>query len=395
MLLSDSIPALSEEHMMSQRSKRELFAEVQPRYLKASKAEKQKILDEFTASTGYHRKYAIRMLRHGYKRRPHKPKGRTAIYRGEVVVALEQIWEIYGRICSKRLQPYLPEGLKVLERCGVLTLSTETKDLLLRMSRSSMDRCLAPARFNKPHGLSTTKPGTLLKKNIPVRTFADWNEDKPGFMEVDLVAHCGDTIAGQFLHTLTCTDVCTGWTEPIALLRRSQEAVRDAIDAMQPELPFDLLGIDSDNGSEFINDLLYRYCLGHEITFTRSRPYKKNDQAHVEQKNWSVVRHVIGYDRLESQEQHAILTSIYQDLRLYVNFFQPVLKLVVKERIGNKVVRKYDIAKTPYQRVIEREDVSLPRKAQLLSTYLRLNPAKLRNRIDQKVLQLWSTLSPQ
>jgi hypothetical protein len=395
MLLSDSIPALSEEHMMSQRSKRELFAEVQPRYLKANKAEKQKILDEFTASTGYHRKYAIRILKHGYRCRPNKPKGRRAIYRGEVVEALEQIWEIYGRICSKRLHPYLPEGIKVLERCGELTLSTETKDLLLRMSRSSIDRCLAPARFNKPHGLSTTKPGTLLKKNIPVRTFTDWNEDKPGFIEVDLVAHCGESTAGQFLNTLTCTDLCTGWTEPIALLRRSQEAVRDAIDAMRSDIPFDLLGIDSDNGSEFINDLLYRYCLDHEITFTRSRPYRKNDQAHVEQKNWSVVRHVIGYDRLEGQEQYAILASIYQDLRLYVNFFQPVLKLVAKERIGNKLVRKYDIARTPYQRVMERQDVPLTRKAQLLNAYLRLNPAQLRNRIDQKVLQLWSTLSPQ
>ena len=381
--------------MMSQRSKRELFAEVQPRYLKANKAEKQKILDEFTASTGYHRKYAIRILKHGYRCRPNKPKGRRAIYRGEVVEALEQIWEIYGRICSKRLHPYLPEGIKVLERCGELTLSTETKDLLLRMSRSSIDRCLAPARFNKPHGLSTTKPGTLLKKNIPVRTFTDWNEDKPGFMEVDLVAHCGESTAGQFLNTLTCTDLCTGWTEPIALLRRSQEAVRDAIDAMRSDIPFDLLGIDSDNGSEFINDLLYRYCLDHEITFTRSRPYRKNDQAHVEQKNWSVVRHVIGYDRLEGQEQYVILASIYQDLRLYVNFFQPVLKLVAKERIGNKLVRKYDIARTPYQRVMERQDVPLTRKAQLLNTYLRLNPVELRQRIDQIVLQLWSTLSPQ
>jgi hypothetical protein len=289
----------------------------------------------------------------------------------------------------------LPEGIKVLERCGELTLSSETKQLLLCISRSSIDRCLAPARFNKPHGLSTTKPGTLLKKNIPVRTFADWNEDKPGFMEVDLVAHCGDSAAGQFLNTLTCTDLCTGWTEPIALLRRSQEAVCAAIEAMRPDLPFELLGIDSDNGSEFINDLLYRYCLEHEITFTRSRPYKKNDQAHVEQKNWSVVRHVIGYDRFESEEQHAILASIYQDLRLYVNFFQPVLKLIAKERIGNKVVRKYDIARTPYQRMIEREDVSLARKAQLLNAYLCLNPAKLRNSIDQKVLQLWSTFSPQ
>lgn len=394
MLPYDSIPGLSEEHMMSQRSKREMHAEIQARYLKASKAEKQKILDEFTAVTGYHRKYAIRILKHGYKRRPNKPKGRAAIYRGEVVEALEQIWEIYGRICSKRLHPYLPEGIKVLERCDELTLSSETKELLLRISRSSIDRCLAPARFNKPHGLSTTKPGTLLKKNIPVRTFADWNEDKPGFLEIDLVAHCGESTAGQFLNTLTCTDLCTGWTEPIALRRRSQEAVCAAIDAMRQDLPFDLLGIDSDNGSEFINDLLYRYCLDEKITFTRSRPYQKNDQAHVEQKNWSVVRHVVGYDRLESDEQYALLESIHKDLRLYVNFFQPVLKLIGKERIGNKVIRKYDTARTPYQRVMERDDVPLARKAHLLNQYLRLNPVELRHRIDEHVAQLWSTVSP-
>lgn len=394
MLLCDGAQAPSEEHMMSQRSKRELFAEIQPRYLKAKKTVKRRILDEFTASTGYHRKYAIRVLKHGYKRRPSKPKGRTAIYRGEVVRVLEQIWEIYGRICSKRLHPYLPEGLKVLERCGELQLTLETKELLLRISRSSIDRCLAPVRFNKPHGLSTTKPGSLLKKNIPIRTFADWNEDKPGFLEIDCVAHCGDNISGQYLYTLTCTDICTGWTEPLALPRRSQEAVCRAIDTMRPELPFDLLGIDSDNGSEFINELLYRYCQDAHITFTRSRPYQKNDQAHVEQKNWSVVRHLIGYDRLESDEQLALLQDIYQDWRLYVNFFQPVLKLSAKERMGNKLIRKYDTARTPYQRVLERDEVPLARKAHLLNTYLPLNPAELRQRIDQKVLQLWSTLLP-
>jgi hypothetical protein len=381
--------------MMSQRSKRELHAEVQARYLKASKAGKQKILDEFTANTGYHRKYAIRILKHGYKRRSalRKPKGRRAIYRGEVVKALRQVWEIYGRICSKRLHPYLPEGIQVLERCGELTLSSETKELLLQISRSSIDRCLASARFNKPHGLSTTKPGSLLKKNIPVRTFADWNDDKPGFLEVDLVAHCGESAGGQFLNTLTCTDMCTGWTEPIVLPRRSQEAVCTAIQAMRPELPFDLLGIDSDNGSEFINDLLYHYCVDEKITFTRSRPYQKNDQAHVEQKNWSVIRHVVGYDRLESDEQRIWLESLYTDLRLYVNFFQPVLKLSSKERIGNKVICKYDTARTPYQRVMEREEVPLTRKAHLLNVYLRLNPAELRRRIDEKVLHLWSTVS--
>lgn len=380
--------------MMSQRSKRELHTKVQARYLKASKSEKQTILDEFTANTGYHRKYAIRVLKHGYKRRLHKPKGRTAIYRGEVVQTLEQIWEIYGRICSKRLHPYLPEGIKVLERCGELRLAPATKTLLLQISCSSIDRCLAPVRFTKPHGLSTTKPGSLLKKNIPIRTFADWDEDTPGFLEIDCVAHCGQDTSGQFLYTLTCTDICTGWTEPLALPRRSQEAVCTAIDSMRPELPFDLLGIDSDNGSEFINDLLYRYCQDAHITFTRSRPYQKNDQAHVEQKNWSVVRHLIGYDRLESHEQLALLQGIYQDWRLYVNFFQPVLKLVGKEHIGNKVIRKYDTARTPYQRVLERDELSLARKAHLLNLYLPLNPAELRRRIDQKVLQLWSTLSP-
>ena len=378
--------------MMSQRSKRELFAEIQPRYLKAKKAQKQKILDEFTAVTGCDRKYAVRLLKHGYPRRKSKPKGRRAIYRGEVVQALEQIWEIYGRICSKRLHPYLPEGIKVLERCGELTLSAGTKDLLLHISRSSIDRCLGPARFNHPHGLSTTKPGSLLKKNIPVRTFADWSEDKPGFMEVDLVAHCGDTTAGQFLDTLTCTDLCTGWTEPIALRRRTQETVCSSIGDMRPGLPFDLLGIDSDNGSEFINDLLYRYCLNEKITFTRSHPYQKNDQAHVEQKNWSVVRHTVGYDRLESDQQYAILQNIYQDLRLYINFFQPVLKLITKDHIGNRVIRKYDTARTPYLRLLEREDIPLARKAILLNQYLHLNPVEFRRRIDQNVALLWSTV---
>ena len=393
MLLCDGAQVPSEEHMMSQRSKRELFAEIQPRYLKAKKGEKQKILDEFTASTGYHRKYAIRVLKRGYKRRPNKPKGRTAIYRGQVVEVLEQIWEIYGRICSKRLHPYLPEGIKVLERCGELELAPETKVLLLQISRSSMDRCLAPARFHQPHGRSTTKPGSLLKKQIPIRTFADWMEDKPGFLEIDCVAHCGEDPSGQFLYTLTCTDICTGWTEPLALHRRSQEAVCSALDAMRPGLPFALLGIDSDNGGEFINDLLYRYCLNQQITFTRSRPYQKNDQAHVEQKNWSVVRHLIGYDRLDSEEQYALLVSIYQDWRLYVNFFQPVLKLSRKERIGNQLIRKYDTARTPYQRVMERDEIPLACKAHLLNLYLSLNPVELRRRIDQKILQLWSTLT--
>jgi hypothetical protein len=375
--------------MMSQHSKRELLESVQPRYLKARKVEKQKMLDEFTAATGFHRKYALRLLKHGYPCRKGKPKGRQAIYRGEVVSALEQIWEVYGRICSKRLHPYLPEGLKVLERCGEIQFSAEIKSLLLSISSATMDRCLQPVRVKSSHGLSTTKPGSLLKKAIPIRTFADWNEDQPGFLEIDLVAHCGETTQGQYLNTLTCTDICTGWTEPLALRRHTQEAVRDALHAMRPDLPFPMLGIDSDNGSEFINDLLYHYCLNHQITFTRSRPYKKNDQAHVEQKNWSVVRHTIGYDRLETEDEFLLLQSIYTDLRLYINFFQPVLKLIAKERIGNKVLRRYDNARTPYQRILERKEVALEVKARLTHLYVQLNPVTLRTSIDHKVARLW------
>lgn len=377
--------------MMSLKSKRELLEVVRPRYLKASKVEKQKMLDEFTCATGYDRKYAIRALRNQVQVQNHhkgKPQTYKTIYRGEVVEVLEQIWEIYGQICSKRLQPFLPEAIKVLERCQEIKFSKDTKELLLKISSASIDRCLRPVRINSSHGLSTTKPGSLLKTLIPVRTFTEWDEERPGFMEIDLVAHCGESTTGQFLNTLTCTDISTGWTDVTALPRRSQEAVSEAIHLMRQRLPFPLLGIDSDNGSEFINDLLYRYCLDEKITFTRSRPYRKNDQAHVEQKNWSVVRHTVGYDRWETEQELALLERIYDDLRHYINFFQPSFKLIVKERIGNQTIKRYDPAKTPYQRVLERKDISLPAKARLMNLYLPLNPAELRRRIDQKTAKL-------
>jgi hypothetical protein len=385
--------------MMSQKSKGELVEVVRPRYLKASKVEKQKILDEFTSATGYHRKHAIRVLKNqiqkGQKR---KRTGYPTIYRGEVVQVLEQIWEIYGQICSKRLQPFLPEAIRVLERCQELRLSEETKALLVKISSASIDRCLRAVRIRSSHGLSTTKPGSLLKNLIPIRTFTEWDEERPGFMEIDLVAHCGNTTEGQFLCTLTCTDLCTGWTDVTAVLHRSQEAVSKAIQRMRQRLPFPLLGLDSDNGGEFINDLVYRYCLAEKITFTRSRPYQKNDQAHVEHtcpggrcqgKNWSVVRHTVGYDRWETEQELALLESIYDDLRLYVNFFQPSLKLIAKERIDNKTRKRYDTAKTPYQRVLDRKDISLQAKARLVNLYLQLNPAELRRCIDQKIAKLW------
>jgi hypothetical protein len=378
--------------MMSLNSKRELLETIKPRYLKANKPAKQKMLDEFTSATGYHRKYAIRIFKKQRQIQNHynrKSKTYKTIYTGEVVQALEKIWEIYGRICSKRLQPFLPEGIKVLERCQEIELSENTKELLLKISSASIDRCLRPVRVKSAHGLSTTKPGSLLKSLIPIRTFTEWDAERPGFMEIDLVAHCGNTTAGQYLNTLTCSDLATGWTDVTALWHRSQEMVSTAIRQMRQRLPFPLLGIDSDNGSEFINDTLYRYCLDEKITFTRSRPYQKNDQAHVEQKNWSVVRHTVGYDRWETEQELVLLASIYDDLRLYINFFQPSFKLIAKERIGNRTIKRYDTAKTPYQRVLDRKDISLEVKARLMNLYVQLNPAELRRQIDQNTAKLW------
>lgn len=374
--------------MMSQKSKRELLETVQPRYRKAGKKEKQGILDEFVDVTGYHRKYAIRVLNSVIHKEHVKKPGPRKIYQGEVVTALEYIWEICGQICSRRLQPFLPEIVKVLERNHEIHLTPETKKLLLQVSRSSIDRCLSSTYQAHPHGLSTTRPGTLLKKSIPIRTYTPWDEERPGFMEIDLVAHCGNTTEGQFVNTLTSVDISTGWTECQAVFPRNRHTVLEAIQAMQARLPFALLGLDSDNGSEFINEMLLQYCQYQKITFTRSRPYHKNDQAHVEQKNWSVVRHLVGYDRFETTAEYNLLQSIYTDLSLYFNFFQPVLKLVSKEIVEGRTIKHYDTAATPYQRVLASELISFDVKARLTNIYVSLNPVTLRNSIDQKVHQL-------
>jgi len=374
---------------MSKRSKRELTKEIHPRYIKAKKAEKVKILDEYTAATGYHRKYAIRLLKHGPKRKGYKKVGRKKKYQGEVVEVLEKVWETCGKICSKRLHPFLPEMVSVMERTGELSCSPETKSLLLSMSRSTIDRCLKQARYSSPKGISTTKPGSILKKSIPVRTWHEWDETKTGFVEMDLVAHCGDTAVGQFIYTLTAVDVSTGWTECLAIPNKTQIAVSNAIKAMRLRLPFPLLGIDSDNGTEFINDLLYRYCLEEHITFTRSRPYRKNDQAYVEQKNGSVVRNTVGYDRFDTEEDLQLLQLIYEYLHVYVNFFQPVIKLIGKERIDGRTVKVYDQATSPYRRVLASEDVDLKYKLSLTNLYVQQNPVHLRKNIDLNVGKLW------
>jgi len=280
------------------------------------------------ALTGYHRKSAIRLLRHGYRPKQLDRRGRPRTYTPDVKAALLTVWATCGHICSKRLAPFLPEIVAVLKREGELAIRPETERLLVRLSPATIDRLLKTHRPKPLRGRSTTKPGTLLEHQIPIRTFADWDDARPGFLEIDLVAHCGETTRGEYLHTLTAVDIYTRWCELSVLPNWGQQAVKDAIDEMRSRLPFPLLGIDSDNDSAFLNGDLLRYCKDNKITFTRCRPYKKNDQAHVEQKNCLAVRKLVGYDRYTGQKAKGVLETIYRDWRLLVNFFQPVRDLV-------------------------------------------------------------------
>ena len=375
---------------MSPQARREVLKAVRPRYRKANRQEKKQILDEFVAITGYHRKYAIHLLNHGAPTTESKTRKRRRTYTAAVVAVLIQIWDILDRPCGKRLRPYLPEFVAVLERTQELALDAQTKQLLLQMSRATIDRALqAPRQRPRRRTRGTTKPGSLLKSSIPVRVYTPWDEQRPGFVEVDLVAHGGDSAAGEFLYSLNAVDLATGWIETVAIANRGQEATFQGLLQIREHLPMPLLGIDSDNGAEFINAHLLRYCQREHITFTRCRPYKKNEQAHIEQKNWSVVRRVVGYDRYESAPALRQLHDLYQHLRLYLNFFQPAMKLVGKERVGSQLKKQYDDARTPYQRTLEAKEISQTVKDELQTLYLTLNPVSLRRQIDDSLRDLW------
>lgn len=377
--------------MMSVTSRRELLAVVAPRYRAARGEERRWVLEEFIASTGYHRKYALTLLNHPVtKGTAYKKRRRPRQYVFAVQQALLTCWRAANGICSKRLVPYLPELVRVLEQHGELHLEVQTKERLLALSPATADRLLqAERKLAKPHGLGTTKPGTLLKSAIPIRTFAEWDEASPGFTEIDLVVHCGTTTRGEYLHSLTMTDIATGWTECVALRNRGQQSVFQALVLARTRLPFPLRGIDSDNGVEFINAHLLRYCQDEHLTFTRSRPYKKNDQAYVEQKNWSIVRQLVGYERYESASAYEALQALYAVVRLYTNFFQPSLKLVAKERVGAKVKKTYDQARTPYQRVLESAQVSDEIKMTLRHQYATLNPVALLQQMRRLQTVFW------
>lgn len=375
---------------MTRRSILEYAEAVRPRYRGATKVEKGKILDEFTKVTGQHRKAAIRLL--ALRRAAsHGRRGRPRYYSPEARAALGAVWEVSDHLCSKRLCPFLPELVSVLRRHGELPISREAEKQLLDMSPSTIDRVLHPLRLRvKRRPFSTTRPGSLLKTAIPIRTFSDWTEQKPGFLEIDLVAHCGESAGGFYLYTLSTVDVATGWQECAPVWGKSQSRVGSAVHHLRERLPFCLLGLDSDNGGEFINYGLFEYCQRHRINFTRSRSYKKNDSCHIEQKNWSVVRRLVGYDRFTSKAAFAALKDVYEAARLYVNFFQPNLKLLRKSRQGARVHKVYDTAQTPYQRLLKCGALAEGKRRELAMIYNALDPVVLRRQMEERLEHLWT-----
>lgn len=367
------------------------------RYRKARKKEKGRMLDAFVEQAQCSRDHARRLLRNHGRRvevkpqvfvegdaRQRAPRQRKKTYGLEVLAPLKRIWEILDCICGKLLAGAIPEVLPKLVEYGELKVRKSVEKKLLAMSPSTIDRLLKPERekfrFKKRRG--GTKPGTLLKSQIPVRTFSDWDEQEPGFFEMDLVAHEGGNASGDFCHTLDLTDVHTGWTVLRAVLNKAEKWTFEALQQLRTELPFPLKGLDSDNGGEFINHNLYRYCVDEKISFTRARPHRKNDNCYVEQKNWSVVRRFAGYARYEGQATCDTLNLLYAVLNTYTNFFVPTMKLKEKIQTGGHCLRRYSEPQTPFQRVLASPQVDAATKQRLRRHYRRLNPAQLRRQIE-------------
>lgn len=382
---------------MSER--RAVTRQMAPRYQAARKKQRGQLLEQFVRLTRYSRSYAAFVLRNwGRKRvltfrgirtiyvlgehRKRRVARRPRHYNKRLLPHLTKFWMLSGGLCGKRLVPFIRTTLPVLERFEELCLDTTTRQMLFTISPATADRMLAPVRKRSAiKGRSTTKPGTLLKHQIPIRTFSEWNEQAPGFVEIDLVAHDGGLPGSDVIHTLDLTDVYTGWTETRALKTKAQRWVLEALADITQHLPFPIWGIDSDNGGEFINAELLRYCLERKITFTRSRPYRKNDSCFVEQKNYSIVRKTVGYARYDNDAHLHLLVMLYRALRLFTNFFQPVMKLKTKTRNGSKVTKTYDYPETPYARLLRSPQVPRQDKRKLQRLYRTLNPAALKRTI--------------
>jgi hypothetical protein len=345
------------------------------------------MLEIVCSVTGYSRDHVGRLLRAGPppKTRSPRTRRRPRTYDTDVLFALRKAWATLDGICGKRLAAAMPALVPAMERCGELMVSADVRDKLLSISPATIDRLLAPDRARiSLKGRPGTKPGSLLKHQIPIRTFSDWDDVRPGFVEIDLVGHDGGSPAGDFCQTLDVTDVATAWTETRAVKNKAQVWVFAALQDIVATLPFPVRGIDSDNGSEFINKHLLRYCESKRITFTRSRAYRKNDACYVEQKNWTVVRRNVGYARFDTLEELAALNDLYAAVREHTNFFMPSAKLLSKTRDGARVIKRYDTPTTPYARVLASRDVTDAAKTRLTDRYQNLNPVALKRTICER-----------
>lgn len=369
---------------MTLRTRREIVDVFRAEYDSANVKRKTELLDAFTKTTGLSRKHSIALLNKKEETRSlsTRKRGRQSNFSKTEVRILTKAWHLASCICSKRLKPFLPELLNELEKSGE-RISSDTCAKLQKIGARTIDRLLKKERARLGRSLSTTRQGSLLKHQIPIHTFSEWNNVTPGFFEVDTVAHCASNIAGRFIHSLNLTDVATGWTEMFALKERTAEAVIEGFEKALTKLPFPLLGLDCDNGKEFINETVIDWCKQNSVTFTRSREYKKNDQAWIEEKNRSVVRKHVGHCRFEGAKACHVLNQYYEILRLYINYFQPCQKLLIKERKGSKTYKKHDVAKTPYQRVLESQHVPVKLKSKLKKKRLTLSMVVLHEELSE------------
>jgi hypothetical protein len=360
----------------------EMVAVVSARYASGTRVERGRILDEFSAVTGHHRKHAMRLLRAGLASRAAGPRPERRVYGEAIREALIVIWEASDRVCGKRLRPLVPILVEAMERHDHLQLAPEVRTDLLAMSAATIDRALREVRERT--GVRTRRhapPSAAIRRSVAVRTFDGWDDPPPGFMEADLVAHCGPSVKGSFVQTLTLTDIATGWTECAPVLVREQKLLTEVLSEMRRLLPFPLLGFDTDNDSVFMNETVRDYCKDAGVEFTRCRPYRKNDQAWVEQKNGAVVRHTVGYRRYEGLDAAAALARLYRSLRLFVNFFQPSFKLAEKSRDGAKVRKRYHTPATPHQRLISDRRTSEETRHRVDAIYATLDPVRLLSEI--------------
>lgn len=373
---------------ISRQSKLELTEAIRQRYLSASKSEKTRILDEFVAMTRYHRKHAIRVLTTDNQQSAQERPCGKRIYDEAVKEALIVLWEASDRICGKRLKAILPILVEAMERNGHLDLDAEVQSRLLQMSASTIDRLLTSVRQQAKGRKKKRNAPKKASKQIPVKTFADWDEAIPGELEIDFVVHCGDTTSGSCIHSLVGTDVCSGWTEAVPLLAREQSLTAEGLDVIAGRFPVPVIGLNPDNDGAFINDTLLDYCEGKGLKFTRSRPHQKNDQAWVEQKNGAIVRRLVGYGRLSGVEATKALAKLYASSRLYINFFQPSFKLKSKTRDGAHVHKVYFTPATPYDRLQAHGSVLPVIKEKLQAQFKGLDPVRLLQeiRLAQKIL---------